>query len=99
MKKLYTWGGKFSNRNITVSDLINSRGKKKFIQTTATNSEEALAAKEAGFEITESSDTVRFPRRPYVRSGYVVLPKGSPKTKILNKISEKLVSKRAKQSK
>ena len=45
MKKLYTWGGKFSNRNITVSDLINSRGKKKFIQTTATNSEEALQQK------------------------------------------------------
>ena len=51
MKKLYTWGGKFSNRNITVSDLINSRGKKKFIQTTATKSEEALAAKEAGFDM------------------------------------------------
>jgi len=53
----------------------------------------------AGFEVTESNEKVRFPRRPYVRSGYVVLPKGIPKTKILNKISEKLVSKRAKQSK
>ena len=57
------------------------------------------AAIAAGFEITESNEKVRFPRRPYVRSGYVVLPKGIPKTKILNKISEKLVSKRAKQSK
>ena len=53
----------------------------------------------AGFEITESEDKVRFPRRPFVRSGYVVLPKGSPKTKILDKISEKLVLKRARQSK
>ncbi len=53
----------------------------------------------AGFEITESDDKVRFPKRPFVRSGYVVLPKGSPKTKILNKISEKLISKRSKQSK
>ena len=53
----------------------------------------------AGFEITESEDKVRFPRRPFVRSGYVVLPKGSPKTKILYKISEKLVLKRARQSK
>ena len=52
-----------------------------------------------GFEIKESDDKVRFPKRPYVRSGYVVLPKGSSKTKILNKISEKLVSKRSKQSK
>ncbi len=57
------------------------------------------AAKASGFEIIESEDKLRFPRRPYVRSGYIVLPKESPKTKILNKISEKLVSKRAKQSK
>jgi len=53
----------------------------------------------AGFEITESNDKVRFPKRPFVRSGYVILPKGSPKTKILNKISEKLILKRSKQSK
>jgi len=57
------------------------------------------AAKDAGFEITESSDKVRFPRRPYVRSGYIVLPKSTPKKIILNKISEKLVSKRQRQSK
>jgi len=57
------------------------------------------ATKTAGFEITESSDKVRFPKRSYVRSGYVVLPKETPKTMILNKISEKLVSKRLKQSK
>ena len=54
------------------------------------------AAQAAGFEITETDDKVRFPRRPYVRSGYIVLLKGSSKTKILNKISEKLVSKRSK---
>lgn len=57
------------------------------------------ATKDAGFEIKESDDKVRFPRRPFVRSGYVVLPKGSSKTIILNKISEKLVAKRNKQSK
>ncbi len=57
------------------------------------------ATKAAGFEITESNDKVRFPKRPFVRSGYVVLPKESPKTKILNKISEKLIAKRSKQSK
>ncbi len=57
------------------------------------------ATKAAGFEISESDDKVRFPKRPYVRSGYIVLPKGSSKTKILNKISEKLVAKRSKQSK
>jgi len=57
------------------------------------------ATKDAGFEITESNDKVRFPKRPFVRSGYVVLPKESTKTIILNKISEKLTSKRSKQSK
>ena len=57
------------------------------------------ATKEAGFEITETDEKVRFPRRPFVRSGYIVLPKGSSKTKIVNKISEKLVAKRSKQSK
>jgi len=57
------------------------------------------ATTSAGFEITESDDKVRFPKRPFVRSGYVILPKGSVKTKILNKISEKLILKRSKQSK
>ena len=57
------------------------------------------ATKAADFEVTESNEKARFPKRPYVRSGYVVLPKGSSKTIILNKISEKLVSKRTKQSK
>ncbi len=57
------------------------------------------ASKAAGLEPTETDDKVRFPKRPYVRSGYIVLPKDGHKTKILNKISEKLVSKRAKHSK
>ena len=57
------------------------------------------ATKAAGYEITESDDKVRFPKRPFVRSGYVIVPKESSKTKILNKISEKLVLKRSKQTK
>ena len=57
------------------------------------------AAKAAGFEITETEEKVRYPKRPYVRSGYIVLPKGSSKTIILNKISQKLLLKRTKQSK
>ena len=57
------------------------------------------ATKAGGFEITESNDKVRFPKRPFVRSGYIIVQKGSPKTKILNKISEKMVLKRTKQSK
>ena len=57
------------------------------------------ASKAAGLEPTETDDKVRFPKRPYVRSGYIILPKDGPKTKILNKISDKLVAKRAKHSK
>jgi signal recognition particle subunit SRP19 len=57
------------------------------------------AAQAAGFEITETEEKVRYPKRPFVRSGYIVLPKGSSKTIILNKISQKLLLKRTKQSK
>ena len=59
----------------------------------------AEAAQSAGFKVAESDEKARHPKRPYVRSGYVVLPKGSPKTEILDKISEKLVAKRSKQQK
>jgi signal recognition particle subunit SRP19 len=57
------------------------------------------AAKAAGFELKEENDQVRFPRRPFVRSGYIILPKGVSKSKAMAKISEKLIAKRAKQSK
>lgn len=57
------------------------------------------AAQSAGFKITETEEKVRYPKRPYVRSGYIVLPKESSKTNILNKISQKLLLKRTKQSK
>ncbi|MGH9998511.1 MAG: signal recognition particle subunit SRP19/SEC65 family protein [Nitrosopumilaceae archaeon] len=57
------------------------------------------AAKAAGFELKEENDQVRFPRRPFVRSGYIILPKGMSKSKAIARISEKLVAKRAKQSK
>lgn len=57
------------------------------------------ATADAGFVAKESNEKARFPRRAFVRSGYVVVPKGTPKAKILFKISEKLVSRRAKQSK
>ena len=57
------------------------------------------SAKDAGLEPTATDDQVRFPRRSFVRSGYITLEKTLPKTKILDKISERMVAKRAKQSK
>ena len=57
------------------------------------------SANDAGLKPTATDDQVRFPRRPFVRSGYIILEKKMPKTKILNKIADKMVKKRAKQSK
>ena len=57
------------------------------------------SANDVGLKPISTDDQVRFPRRPFVRSGYIVLEKKMPKTKILNKIADKMVIKRAKQSK
>ena len=51
VKKIYTWGGKFADRNYTVDDLIKAKGKKKLIQTTATSTEEAEAVNNAEFDM------------------------------------------------
>ena len=57
------------------------------------------ASNAAGLQPNETEEQVRFPKRPYVRSGYIVLEKNTTKINIMNKISSKLVSKREKQSK
>jgi len=57
------------------------------------------SANDAGLKPTATDDKVRFPRRPFVRSGYIILEKKMSKTKILNKIADKMIIKRAKQSK
>jgi len=57
------------------------------------------SSKAAGLEPTTTDDQVRFPRRPFVRSGYLFFSPPLPPPKILDKISEKMVVKRAKQSK
>ena len=56
------------------------------------------AAGGAGFKVVDSDEKARFPRRPHIRSGYIVVPKQKdhPKTKMLEKISEKLILKRNK---
>ena len=48
------------------------------------------AATAAGFEITDSNEKARYPRRPYVRSGYISVPKKSKKMDILVKIGKKM---------
>jgi signal recognition particle subunit SRP19 len=58
------------------------------------------AAVEEGLEITldSSNDHARFPRRSYVRSGYIMIPKNSNKKKldIISSLSSRILSKRNK---
>lgn len=49
------------------------------------------AARSAGYEVSESKDGARYPRRPYVRSGYVVIPKAGRKSAALSRIAARLV--------
>ena len=51
----------------------------------------SAAAKMAGYDIADTNHKARRPRRPNLRSGYVVVPKTAPKTRILYKIAPKLV--------
>ena len=55
MKKIYTWAAKPASRTLTVGDLKNSKGKKKFTQVTANTIEEAHAAEQAGFDMIISN--------------------------------------------
>ncbi|ABK78033.1 signal recognition particle, 19 kDa protein [Cenarchaeum symbiosum A] len=59
----------------------------------------ADAAAAAGLEVSESNEGARHPRRPYVRSGYVAVPKSPPKGRILERIASGMLSKRAGRSK
>ena len=59
------------------------------------------AAKSVGYNpLTEdTNDKARYPRRSFVRSGYVMLPKSEDvkKTAIIDIVAEKMVQKRSKQ--
>ena len=59
------------------------------------------AAKAAGYDVADDAinDHARFPRRSFVKSGYVMVAKkeGVKKSKMLDSVSEKLVQKRARQ--
>lgn len=59
------------------------------------------AAKTAGYEVAPDAvnEQARFPRRSFVKSGYVMLAKkeGMKKSKVILSIAEKLLQKRARQ--
>jgi signal recognition particle subunit SRP19 len=59
------------------------------------------AVKSAGFEMSEDAvnEQARFPRRSFVKSGYVMITKkdGLSKSKVLDTVAEKLLQRRARQ--
>ncbi len=61
------------------------------------------AAKEAGYEPVpeETSEIARYPRRPFVKSGYIILPKHPQQKKksILGQIALKMLQKSKQKSK
>jgi len=61
----------------------------------------AEAAKAAGFQFSdqEVNNGAKFPRRSFVKSGYVMIAKmdGVKKSQVINSIAEKMVQKRNKQ--
>ncbi|HEX2407491.1 MAG TPA: signal recognition particle subunit SRP19/SEC65 family protein [Nitrososphaeraceae archaeon] len=58
------------------------------------------AAVEDGLDVTldSSNDHAKFPRRSYVRSGYIMIPKNQNKKKmdIISSLSSRIISKRNK---
>jgi signal recognition particle subunit SRP19 len=51
------------------------------------------AAKSVGYQppVEDTNDRARYPRRPFVRSGYVMLPKQEKKSVLIQSIAERLV--------
>jgi len=54
------------------------------------------AAKASGYNPKETNAEANFPRRAYVRSGYIMVEKKHTKSKVVNKIGERLVQQREK---
>jgi signal recognition particle subunit SRP19 len=58
------------------------------------------AAISLGYEITpdQLNDAARFPRRPHIKSGYIMISKDSlMKNKVIKTIAEKMIQNRSKQ--
>jgi signal recognition particle subunit SRP19 len=56
------------------------------------------AARSIGYDPPQedTNDHARYPRRPFVRSGYVMLPKKENKSALIRAIAEKLVQRKNK---
>jgi len=58
MPRILTFGGKMVDRNVTVADLIDGKGKQQFTETTVYNAEEAAAGAQAGIDVLRAWDPV-----------------------------------------
>jgi len=56
LNNIYTYGGLPAKRNVTMADLIASKGTKKYTQTTAVDQEEAAACEAVGIDIVSIWD-------------------------------------------
>lgn len=56
------------------------------------------AASSLGYKINKEqiNDNARYPRRPFIKSGYIMLPKKDTKNKIVKNIAEKMLNTRSK---
>jgi signal recognition particle subunit SRP19 len=62
-------------------------------------SELIAAAESLGYQVQDDqiNDSARFPKRPHIKSGYIMILKNeSPKSKILKEVAEQMVLNRTK---
>lgn len=68
MPKIFTFGGKMAERDITVADLQAGKGKRQFTETTVFSLEDAVTGAEAGIDVLRPLDT-------FVKETAAVAPK------------------------
>ncbi len=57
MPRIFTFGGKQVERNVTVADLIAGKGKRQFTETTVFSIDDAITGAEAGIDVLRPEDT------------------------------------------
>ncbi len=85
----------YFNRNL--SKRKGRRVPKKLAVSDPTMEELSKASKDLDLAISDENinNQARYPRRPYVRSGYLMLPKSEKKSNLLIQIAEKLQERRS----
>jgi signal recognition particle subunit SRP19 len=89
----------YFNKNLKIRQGRKVKRERAVFDPTITELVEAVKA--AGFDVADDAvnDHARFPRRSFVKSGYVMIAKkeGVKKSKVLEGVAEKLAQKRARQ--